>query len=269
MDVFPAGRLIGRSSATRLLTVVTVAVLLAACGAARNAGPARPGQDPDQVLDEQGTQNLQEQRWLSAREYFRQIVDGYPQSPVRPDAKLGIGQTYLGEGTAESLILAENEFREFLSFYPTHAKADFAQYQLAMSHYQQMRAPERDQTETRAALREFDAFFERFPDSMLTAEVREKWREARDRLSESSYRVGFYYYRASWYPGAIDRFKEILQEDPGFSGRDAVYYHLAESLARTDKQAEAVPYLQRLLDEFPMSEHLEDARKRFQELTAQ
>ena len=50
------------------------------------------------------------------------------------------------------------EFREFLQFYPTNPRADYAQYKLAMSHFRQMRAPERDQTETRDALREFAEF---------------------------------------------------------------------------------------------------------------
>ena len=52
---------------------------------------------------------------MNARKYFRQVVDNYPQSPLRPDAKLGVGDSYLGEDTAESLVLAANEFREFLS----------------------------------------------------------------------------------------------------------------------------------------------------------
>ena len=73
--------------------------------------------------------------------YFQQIVDGYPQSPFRPDAKLGVGDAYLGEDTAESVVLAANEFREFLQFYPTNPRADYAQYKLAMSHFEQMRAP--------------------------------------------------------------------------------------------------------------------------------
>ena len=70
-----------------------------------------------------------------------QIVDTYTQSPYRPDAKLGIGDTYLGEGTAEALVLALNEFREFLAFFPTNARADYAQYKLGMVHFRQMRAP--------------------------------------------------------------------------------------------------------------------------------
>jgi outer membrane protein assembly factor BamD len=240
-----------------------------ACG-----GPA-PGTiptgtaEPDKFLFDRGNEEIKEENWLRAREYYQRIVDNYPQSPLRADAKLGMGDTYLGEGSTEALVLAANEFREFLQFYPTNPRADYAQYKLAMSHFQQMRAAERDQTETREALKAFDVFFERYPNSALTAEVKAQWRQARDRLSEASYRVGLFYYRSRWYSGAIDRFREVLKEDPGYTYRDAVYYYLAESLARTDKRAEALPYFERLVSEFNQSEFLEDARKRLQELKIQ
>jgi outer membrane protein assembly factor BamD len=94
---------------------------------------------------------------------------------------------------------------------------------------------------------------------------------ARDRLSEAEMRVGLHYFRVHWYRGAIPRFKGILKDDPEFSGRDEVYYYLAESLSRADntQKAEAIPYFQRMLEEFPMSDHAEDARKRLEELKAQ
>ena len=166
-------------------------------------------------------------------------------------------------------MLAENEFKEFITFYPTSARVDYAQYKLAMSHFMRMRAPERDQTETVAAVREFEVFFDRYPNSTLTMDVRGKWREARSRLSEASYKVGLYYFRARWYPGAIDRFKEVLKQDPGYPDRDAVYYYLAESLLKTDKKAEAVPYYDRLVKEFDRSDYLVDARRKLETLAAQ
>jgi tetratricopeptide (TPR) repeat protein len=80
--------------------------------------------------------------------------------------------------------------------------------------------------------------------------------------------VGFYYFRVKWYKGAIDRFREVLKNDALYTGRDAVYFYLAESLLLSDKQnmAEALPFYERLLDEFDQSEYLERARKRVAEL---
>jgi outer membrane protein assembly factor BamD len=253
---------------TKFVIVVAALVGLSACSSRQTTPPAGTAQ-PDRFLFERGTEALQKREWMNARTYFQQIVDGYPQSPFRPDAKLGVGDSYLGEDTAASVVLAANEFREFLQFYPTSPRADYAQYKLAMSHFEQMRAPERDQTETREALKEFDVFFQKFPNSALTPEVRKNWRIARDRLSDASYGVGLHYYRVKWYPGAIDRFREVLRDDPEYTRRDALYFYLAESLARSDKTPEAIPYFERLLEEFPSSEHGEDARVRLQALKSQ
>jgi outer membrane protein assembly factor BamD len=256
-----------------LRTVAAILVLAAAvaCGGKKSGIPANTA-NPDRYLFDRGTETLKDRKWLNARDYFRQVVDNYPQSPLRPDAKLGIGDGFLGEKSAESLVLAANEYREFLTFYPTNPRADYAQYKLAMSHFQQMRAPERDQTETTAALKEFQVFFDRYPNSALMPEVRMKWREARDRLSAAEFRVGVHYFRSRLYVGAIPRFRGVLKDDPDFTGRDGVYFYLAESLVRTDNKAnkaEAIPYFERLLAEFDQSEYAEETRKRLEELKVQ
>src|SRR5688572_4880244 len=245
------------------LVAVLIAVTVAGCAQKRNTVPPGTAQ-PDRYLHTRGQEELKENNWFNAREYFRQIVDNYPQSQLRPEAKLGIGDTYLGEGTTEALILAANEFREFLTFYPTNPRADYAQFKLAQSHAKQMRAAERDQTETKEAIREFEVFFQRYPNSPLLPEVKKQWRDARDRLSEASYRVGLFYFRSRYYVGAISRFREVLKEDSGYTRRDALYYYLAESLARSDKKAEAIPYYERLLKEFEQSDFRDDALKRLE-----
>jgi outer membrane protein assembly factor BamD len=251
--------------------VVAVAALAIVSGCAnqtRNAVPAGTT-EPDKFLFDKGTAALNAKKWLTAREFFKQVTETYTASAYRPDAKLGIGDTYLGEGTSESLVLAINEFKEFLSFYPTHRRADYAQLKLGMAHFRQMRHPQRDQTETREAVREFDTFVARYPDSSLLPEARQHLREARDRLSEADYLVGYFYYRQKWYPGAIDRFKVLLKEDAEYTGRDAVYYYLADSLVKMKQEAEALPYLERLIAEFETSEYLAEAQKRVTELKTQ
>jgi outer membrane protein assembly factor BamD len=234
----------------------------------RNTVP--PGTSrPDQYLFDRGAEALERERWLTAREFFKQVTEIHTQSPVRPDAKLGVGDTYLGEGTAEALVLAINEFQEFLSFYPTHERADYAQYKLAMAYFRQMRGPQRDQSETKSAIRELERFVARFPNSALLPEVQTKLREARDRLSTWDFEVGQFYYRIRWYPGAIDRLSSLLKQDPEYTRRDAVYFYLAEALIKANRSAEALPYFEKLVEEFEQSDHLSDARERIAELKAQ
>lgn len=255
----------------RTLRLTTIVLLAALAGACASGGPKKPPTgtlEPDKFLIERGKENLEKKRWLVSREYFRQLIDSYPQSEYRASAKLGLGDTYLGERSGESFVLAINEFREFLNFYPTHKYAHYAQFKLAMSHFYQMRAAMRDQTETRDAIRELQNYVTRFADKDLITEAREKLREAKDRLSDWDAGVALHYFRIKWYPGVVGRLVPLLASDPEYTRRDAVYYYLGESLVKVNRPAEALPYYDRLVKEFEQSEFLEQAKKRLTELKA-
>jgi len=236
--------------------LMTIVALSGGCGSKNKNAAVTAGVDADKYLFDQGQAALKKKSWLKGREYFGTIVDNYPQSRYRPEAKLGLADTYLGENSVESLILGANEYREFLTFFPTHEKAYYAQYQLARTHYEQMLAPQRDQTETLAAILELETFLERFPDSPLVAEGRKALQECRDRLSEADYQVGVFYYRARWYPGALSRFRSVLKENPTFTNRDALYYYLADTYVVMGAAPEALPLLERLTKEFEKSDYL-------------
>ena len=251
----------------KLCVVLALAATAACASSPRGTVPAGTT-EPDKFLFDKGTEALKAKKWITAREFFKQVTETYTASPYRPDAKLGIGDTYLGEGTQEGFVLAINEFSEFLSFYTTNRRADYAQYKLGMGHFRQMRLAQRDQTETRAALKEFETFVARYPASSLLPDAKARLREARDRLSDADYQVGYFYYRQKWYPGAIDRFRSVLKEDPEFTGRDGVYFYLADALVKVQRAAEALPYLEKLAQEFEKSEHLIPAQKMITELKA-
>ena len=251
----------------RSALLALILAVAAGCAGRSDTIPVGVG-EPDKFLFERGKSSLDDKRWMTAREYFRRIIDSYPQSELRPEAKLGIGDSYLGEGSGESLVLAANEFREFLTFYPTNPRSDYAQYRLGMVYFKQMRSPQRDQTETREAVREFETFVERYPNSALRPEVEAKLREARDRVSMAEYQVGVFYYKQRWYPGAIDRLRALLKTDPRFTYRDGAYYYLAEALLKVQLDAEALPLLEKLVTEFEQSEFLEKGKVRLDELKA-
>jgi outer membrane protein assembly factor BamD len=269
MALFVSGAAVRR----RLLVVIQrfaalalVAVWVAACASGGAKRPPTGTPEPDKFLWERGTEALNKKRWVVGREYFRTLVDSYPQSAYRADAKLGIGDAYVGEGSAEAYVLAINEYREFLNFYPTHQRADYAQFKLGMAHFYQMRAPARDQTETREAVRELGIFVERYPRSELVEEGKQRLRDAKDRLADSEFAVGQQYYRMKYYPGAIGRLKPLVESDPEYTRRDAAFYILAESYVGVQRPAEALPLFERLVKEFEQSEYLERARKRIEEL---
>jgi outer membrane protein assembly factor BamD len=248
-----------------------ILLTLSACA----SGPKKPPVgtlEPDKFLWERGTEELNKKHWIVSREYFRQLMDSYPQSQYRADAKLGLADSYLGEGSAESNVLAVNEYREFLSFYPTHKRAYYAQFKLGMCHYYQMHGPDRDQTETKEAITELTAFVQRYSrpeENPLLDEGRARLREAKDRMSDADYRVAIFYLKTQKFPpAAIDRFKAILKDDPEYSRRDGVYFNLAEALIKMKQEKEALVYLDRLTVEFEQSEFLDQTKKLIDTLKA-
>ena len=250
------------------LLIAIAASMAAACATNKTVVPTGI-LDADKYLFDRGTELLGRHKWIQSREYFRQIVDNYPQSSFRPDAKLGLGDSYLGENTGEALVFAQNEFKELLTFFPTSPRADYAQYKMGLTHFQQMPAADRDQTETKQAVVDFALFLQRYPNSPLLGQVKGKLRESRSRLSESDYKVGFFYWRGRWYPGAIDRFRAVLTNDPEYPSRDAVYFHLADCFVKIGNPAMALPYYDKLIVEFEKSEYLAASQKAAAAIKAQ
>jgi outer membrane protein assembly factor BamD len=264
-------RMISTKHALKGLALAVVLTVLSAgfsgCASSGVTGAAG-GADADKVLIEGGNAALAAKKWAAARQYFTKLLDGYPQSPYRADAKLGVGDSYLGEGTTGSYVFALNEFREFLAFYPTNPRADYAQYQLGMTHYQQMLAPGRDQTETKEAVREFQTFVDHYSNSSRIADGRKRLRESKDRLDDAELGVGLFYLHIKYYAGAMDRFRGLLQSDPEYTHKDSLYFNLADILERVDKKPEALPYYERLVAEFEQSQYLEEAKRRIALLKA-
>ena len=187
----------------------------------------------------------------------RSVTETYTQSPYRPDAKLGVGDTYLGEGTPEALVLALNEFQEFLAFYPTHPRADYAQYKVGMTHHRQMRSAGRDQTETRAAV----TVVRGVPDPLSEqhAAVRRARRGcARRAIGSANTSSGSA--ATTTRSGGIRRRSSAGRRSssriPRTRDATSVYFFLGESLIKMGNAPEALPYFERLVTEFEQSEHL-------------
>ena len=61
----------------------------------------------------------------------------------------------------------------------------------------------------------------------------------------------------------------VLKNDPGFPMRDAVYYHLGDSMVKMGRRAEALPYFDRLVKEFEKSAYLAKAEMALKEQPAE
>jgi outer membrane protein assembly factor BamD len=216
----------------------------------------------DEIVWEAGQKAVEKKSWESARQYFRRIVDAFPQSSHQADARIALADTYFEEGGLANYVLAVSSYREFLTLYPQHPKSDYAQFRAAESYFKQKNSPDRDQTATQQAVEEYQRLLDVYPQSSYVEPARERIRECRQALARSNFQVGYFYQktRKSWR-SAIGRYEVILSEYPDFDRVDEVLYRLAECLGNAGRYAEARPHLARLQSEFPESPFVAEAKK--------
>jgi len=241
--------------------VAAALLLLPACGSHQLDLEALSSAS-DQIVWEAGEKAVGKKDWDSARQYFRRLIDAFPQSEHQPGARIALADTYYEQGGTANYVLAVSSYREFLTLYPQHPKSDYAQFRAGESYFAQKNTPDRDQTATQQALEEYQRLLDVYPDSQYIEPARERIKQCRQMLARAHFGVGMFYQRTrqAWR-SAIGRYETIVQDYPDFERFDEVLYRLAECLANAGRYAEARPYLGRLRSEFPNSSFFKDADK--------
>jgi outer membrane protein assembly factor BamD len=246
---------------------ISIVISTLACGGKKVSDSRLGGRPADTILMERGKNALEDKDWTEARGYFQQLLDSYPRSQLAGDARLGIADSYFNQKGAGNVVLAIAEYRDFLTFFPNHPRADYAQYQIALGYFNQIRGADRDQEPTRTAVEELQKLNELYRNSMYAEEGRKLLQECYERLAEHEFQVGYFYLKTrKWCRGAIPRLKGVLEEYPTYSEPDKVYYHLGEAHELCNSPSEAVPYYQQVIDNYPESEFKEKAEERLTDL---
>jgi outer membrane protein assembly factor BamD len=223
----------------------------------------------DRVLWDSGSKALQKKQYPVARQYFTRLVENFPSSPQQPLARLARADSYFQEGGTENYVLAANDYREFTGLFPSHARADYAQLQLAECYFKQKLGPDRDQTNTAKALEEYERFVSLFPKSTLVDQARQRAQTCRWSLARAEYNVGYFYQRTRQNcRAAIQRYQGLLTSYADYPDTDEVLFRLAECLVRTGRTSEALPAIARLLDSYPASRYREPAERLRREASA-
>jgi outer membrane protein assembly factor BamD len=248
-------------ASVKRLVVAAALLLLPAC-ASHQLDLGAMSSASDLIVWEAGETAVKKKDWDSARQYFRRLIDAFPQSEHQADARIGLADSYFEQGGTANYVLAVSSYREFLTLYPQHPKSDYAQYRAAESYFKQKNSPDRDQTATEQALEEYQRLLDVYPNSTYIEPAREKIRQCRQEIARAHFMVGYFYQRTrqSWR-SAIGRYEIILANYPDYENFDEVLYRLAECLGNAGRYAEARPHLARLQNEYPQSPFAAAAKK--------
>jgi outer membrane protein assembly factor BamD len=246
--------------------LLAASLLAAAACSHGQADIATLTSNSDQVIWDAGQKAMQKHNYEAARQHFKRIIDAFPQSRYAPSARLALGDSYVQEGGTANDILAVGAYREFLTLYPSHPQSDYAQFQVGESYFRQKSGPDRDQTQTIHALEEYERLLDLYPASPYIEKARGRIKETRQQLARSEYMAGWFYQKARQYcRAAIARYEGILRDYPDFDDLDIVLLHMAECLHAQGRTAEAMPHLGRIIEEFPDSPEVDNAKEYLEE----
>lgn len=257
-----------RNAAILLAAGLLAALLFAGCGG-KNKNQARGADtsaEPDKILYERAQDDIKHGRLAIARFALQTLINTYPDSEYLAKAKLAIADSFYKEGDTSGLKQSIAEYKDFGTFFPYLDEAAYAQLQTGMAHFRMMEKPDRDRSEAQLAEQEFQTFLLKFPKDKLADQAAQRLREVQEVLADGDFKVGQFYFKRGSYRASTARLNEVVDRYPLYSRADEALWMLAQSYDRFEKGEYAARYYTRIVHEYPLSDHLEDSKKKLVKL---
>ena len=218
----------------RISFIAVLGVLLIITSACTNKKSVNPlanvgSKQPDKVLFDKAMDAMKHNRFDVARITLQTLINTYPDSEFIARAKLAVGDSWYAEGGTASLAQAEQEYRDFETFFPNMPEAAEAQLKIANIHFQQMEKADRDYTHAKRAEDEYRKLILQFPDSKLVPEAKQRLLEVQEVLADREFQIGRFYYLRESYPASIARLKSLVEKYPLYSRADEALYLLGQN----------------------------------------
>jgi len=231
----------------RVLITATLGMLLMITAACTNKKSVNPlanigSKQPDKVLFDKAMEAMKHNRFDVARMTLQTLINTYPDSEFIARAKLAVGDSWYAEGGTASLAQAEQEYRDFETFFPNMKEAAEAQLKIANIQYQQMEKSDRDYTHAKRAEDEYRNLIMQYPDNpKLVKEGKQRLLEVQEVLADREFNIGKFYYYRQTYMASIARLKSLVEKYPLYSRADEALYLLGQNYEGQIEQLRARP----------------------------
>jgi outer membrane protein assembly factor BamD len=236
---------------------------------------------PDKALYDKAEDAIKHGHFDVGRLDLQALLNTYTESQYMMRAKLAIADSWYQEGGTAALTQAEQEYTDFITFFPNAPEAAEAQMRIGDIYYRQMDKPDRDNVNTVKAEAAYRQMLQQFPDSILVPQAKQKLREVQEALASGEDEVAGFYVTRSNLSAAIARYQTVVDSYPLYSHMDDVLIALGDAYETEAKfvriqrlQEDAKGRLEKLFDdqayamyskvvtEHSAAPHVEDARDR-------
>ena len=219
-----------------------------------------------QRLYEAGMQSYQKANYVDATASFQTVKRRFPYSKWAILAELRIADSSFGR---EAYLEAVDAYKLFMKFHPTNENVPYAQYQIALSHYNLgpddwfllPPAFEKDLQAVTDGLAEVKKFLKNYPGSGLLPKAQELLRKCERRLGDFELYVAKFYLDRDKLAAALGRLEYVLANYATLAADDEVLYVLGRTYAAMGRHAQATTVYQKLMTQKPANKYGKQVQK--------
>ncbi len=183
------------------------------------------GQDanlPDKQLYDKALLQEKKGHYDVARLDLQTLLNTYPDSQYLMRAKLAVADCWFKEGGSAAMAQAEQEYGDFITFFPNQPEAAEAQMRMGDIYLKQMDVPDRDYSKALKAEDQYRTMLKTYPDAPkpLLKEASQKLRDVQEVLAQREFDLGAFYASHNNFPAAIARYQTVVATYPLFSHMD-------------------------------------------------
>ncbi|RJQ57027.1 MAG: outer membrane protein assembly factor BamD [Nitrospiraceae bacterium] len=240
----------------KIFLYFTIPFLVFACSSAKKEVKETPF-EPEKTLLQ--AESLMERGFYEdARKVLEEIRTKDASLQYSILAKLRIADTYFDDGSYEEAVV---EYESFLSAYPSHKYASYAQYKLAMSFFRQITTVDVSYSAAQRAMQEFEKLQRTYPRNPYMEVTESRIAACRRILAEYEFYVGSFYFKKGAYGAAAQRFDGLLKNFPDSVKESETLYYLGLSYENMGQREKAVNTLTALIEKFPAIKLSSDAKE--------
>ena len=186
---------------------------------------------PDKQLYDKALTEQKRGHYDVARLDLQTLLNTYPDSQYLMRAKLAVADTWFQEGGSAALAQAEQEYSDFITFFPNVPEAGEAQMRMGDIYLKQMDVPDRDYSKAIKAEEQYRLMLKTYPDAPASVhkEAEQKLRDVQEVLAQREFDLGQFYAGRNNLPAAIARYQTVIDTYPLFSHMDDALIGLGDA----------------------------------------
>ncbi len=187
---------------------------------------------PDKELYDKAMHAMKKGHYDVARLDLQTMLNTYPESEYAMRAKLAVGDTWYKEGGTAAMAQAEQEYKDFITFFPNTPEAAEAQMKVGDIYFSEMEKPDRDPQNAQQAETAYRQMIEQFPDSALVPRAKQRLREVQEVLAQRQFEIGEFYLAQQNWAASIARLQTVADNYPLFSHSDQTLISIGDAYAQ-------------------------------------